>query len=122
MICESLSQASPDETVSANAAVARSASLPIVVLFGRRLLPERQPRCIAPDFSGHARTLIKQYELDHLKRLQDPGQSYMYSQLWEGIRNSLVIALVTVALMLVFLASGDHFYGIMGALQRISLS
>ena len=37
----------------------------IVVLFGERLLPERHPRSIAPDFSGHARTLIKQYELDH---------------------------------------------------------
>ncbi len=37
----------------------------IVVLFGERLLPERHPRSIAPDFSGHARTLIEQYELDH---------------------------------------------------------
>ena len=37
----------------------------IVVLFGERLLPERHPRSIAPDFSGHARTLIAQYELDH---------------------------------------------------------
>src|SRR3954451_15926167 len=37
----------------------------IVVLFGERLLPERHPRSIAPDFSGHARTLIAQYALDH---------------------------------------------------------
>ena len=37
----------------------------IAVLFGERLLPERHPRSIAPDFSGHARTLIAQYELDH---------------------------------------------------------
>ena len=37
----------------------------VVVLFGERLLPERTPRSIAPDFSGHARTLIAQYELDH---------------------------------------------------------
>src|SRR3954453_14985109 len=37
----------------------------ITVLFGERLLPERHPRSIAPDFSGHARTLIDQYELDH---------------------------------------------------------
>jgi di/tricarboxylate transporter len=36
-----------------------------IVLFGERLLPERTPRSIAPDFSGHARTLIAQYELDH---------------------------------------------------------
>ena len=37
----------------------------IVVLFGERLLPERHPRSIAPDFSDHARTLVAQYELDH---------------------------------------------------------
>src|SRR3954452_13038602 len=37
----------------------------IAVLLGERLLPERRPRSIAPDFSGHARTLIAQYELDH---------------------------------------------------------
>src|SRR4051794_6734492 len=37
----------------------------IVVVFGERLLPERHPRSIAPDFSGHARTLIAQYRLDH---------------------------------------------------------
>ena len=34
-------------------------------MFGERLLPARTPRSIAPDFSGHARTLIAQYELDH---------------------------------------------------------
>lgn len=37
----------------------------IVLLFGERLLPARKQRSIAPDFSGHARTLIAQYELDH---------------------------------------------------------
>jgi di/tricarboxylate transporter len=37
----------------------------IVVLFGERLLPQRHPRSIAADFSGHARTLITQYQLDH---------------------------------------------------------
>ena len=37
----------------------------IVLLLGERLLPARTPRSIAPDFSGHARTLIAQYELDH---------------------------------------------------------
>jgi len=36
----------------------------IVVVFGERLLPQRTPRSIAPDFSDHARTLIAQYELD----------------------------------------------------------
>ena len=43
----------------------------IAVLFGERLLPERHPRSIAPDFSGHARTLIEQYELDHPARRAD---------------------------------------------------
>lgn len=43
------------------------------------------------------------FTLQHLQRLADPGQSYMYSQLFEGIQNSLVIAIVTVVLMIVFL-------------------
>jgi di/tricarboxylate transporter len=34
----------------------------IVLLFGRRLLPERSPRSISRDFSEHARTLVGQYE------------------------------------------------------------
>ena len=33
----------------------------IVLLFGRRLLPDREPETIPPDLSGHARTLIRQY-------------------------------------------------------------
>jgi di/tricarboxylate transporter len=37
----------------------------IVLLFGERLLPDRTARSIAPDFSDHARTLARQYELDH---------------------------------------------------------
>ena len=37
----------------------------IVVLAGERLLPDRTPRTIPPDFSEHARTLVEQYELDH---------------------------------------------------------
>lgn len=37
----------------------------IVILFGERLLPERTPRCIQRDFSTHARTLVRQYGLDH---------------------------------------------------------
>jgi di/tricarboxylate transporter len=39
-------------------------TIAIVVLFGERLLPSRTPRRIRPDFSGHARTLVEQYELD----------------------------------------------------------
>ena len=35
----------------------------IIALFGRRLLPERQPRLLPVDFSAHARTLVEQYEL-----------------------------------------------------------
>lgn len=33
----------------------------IVLVFGRRLLPDREPETIPPDLSGHARTLIRQY-------------------------------------------------------------
>ncbi len=36
----------------------------IVVLFGRRLLPDRQTRYTSKDFSTHATTLLRQYELD----------------------------------------------------------
>ena len=41
-----------------------SGTIAIVVLFGERLLPDRTPRTIPPDFSEHARTLVAQYELD----------------------------------------------------------
>jgi len=40
-------------------------TIAIVVLFGERLLPSRQARTLPPDFSDHARTLIRQCELDH---------------------------------------------------------
>jgi putative spermidine/putrescine transport system permease protein len=43
------------------------------------------------------------FTLQHLERLADPGQAYMYAQLFQGIQNSLVIAAVTVVLMIVFL-------------------
>jgi di/tricarboxylate transporter len=39
-------------------------TMAIVVLFGQRLLPERQGRTIPPDLSKHARTLVEQYRLD----------------------------------------------------------
>lgn len=37
------------------------AAIGIVLLFGRKLLPDREPERIPPDLSGHARTLIRQY-------------------------------------------------------------
>jgi di/tricarboxylate transporter len=36
----------------------------IVVLFGRRLVPERKPRHISKDFTEHARTLLGHYDLE----------------------------------------------------------
>ena len=36
----------------------------LVLLFGERLLPHRQPRSGSRDFSEHARTLVEQYGLD----------------------------------------------------------
>jgi di/tricarboxylate transporter len=36
----------------------------ITVLFGRRLLPERRSQSIPADFSGHAHTLVEQYQLE----------------------------------------------------------
>jgi di/tricarboxylate transporter len=40
-------------------------TIAIVALLGERLLPSRTARTIGPDFSGHARTLVQQYELEH---------------------------------------------------------
>jgi di/tricarboxylate transporter len=40
-------------------------TIAIVALLGERLLPSRSARTIGPDFSGHARTLVRQYELEH---------------------------------------------------------
>ena len=36
-------------------------TIAVVVLFGDRLIPDRAPRNVPPDFSEHARTLIRQY-------------------------------------------------------------
>jgi di/tricarboxylate transporter len=38
-------------------------AIAIVVLFGSRLLPDRNPAALPPDLSDHARTLIDQYAL-----------------------------------------------------------
>jgi di/tricarboxylate transporter len=40
-------------------------TITIVALFGERLLPSRTARTISPDYSGHARTLARQYALEH---------------------------------------------------------
>ena len=40
-------------------------TIAIVALFGDRLLPSRTARTIGPDFSGHARTLVEEYALEH---------------------------------------------------------
>ena len=40
-------------------------SIAIVALFGERLVPARTARTTGRDFSGHARTLVRQYELNH---------------------------------------------------------
>ena len=40
-------------------------TIAIVVLLGERLLPSRTARKIGRDFSGHARRLVQQYELEH---------------------------------------------------------
>lgn len=39
-------------------------TIAVVVLFGERLVPNRKPRSMPPDFSGHARTLVEQYHLE----------------------------------------------------------
>lgn len=39
-------------------------TLALILLFGRRLLPERHSQSIPADFSAHASTLVEQYRLD----------------------------------------------------------
>jgi di/tricarboxylate transporter len=39
-------------------------TIAIVVVFGERLLPHRAPRTMPADFSNHARTLVRHYDLD----------------------------------------------------------
>jgi di/tricarboxylate transporter len=41
-------------------------TIAIVALLGERLRPSRTAPTIGPDLSGHARTLVRQYELEHL--------------------------------------------------------
>jgi hypothetical protein len=54
-------------------------TLAVVVLFGRRLLPERTARVLPPDLSRHAHTLAEEYLLeDGLFRLRvRPGSPYV---------------------------------------------
>ncbi|MDL2408849.1 SLC13 family permease [Rhizobium calliandrae] len=40
-------------------------SIIIVMLFGKRLLPDRRSESIPADFSGHAQTLVQHYNLEH---------------------------------------------------------
>ena len=40
-------------------------SILIVIWFGKRLLPERQSEVIPADLSGHAKTLVQHYNLEH---------------------------------------------------------
>ena len=53
-----------------------AAAVAIVLLVGRRLLPDREPETITPDLSGHARTLIEQYGLgEWVAKLEIPEDS-----------------------------------------------
>ena len=51
-------------------------SIIIVIWLGKRLLPERQSDTMPADFSGHARTLVQHYHLEHgLHQLAVPASS-----------------------------------------------
>lgn len=53
-----------------------AAAVAIVLLFGKRLLPEREPETITPDLSEHAQTLIEQYGLgEWVAKLEIPEGS-----------------------------------------------
>jgi di/tricarboxylate transporter len=53
-----------------------AAAIAIVLVAGKRLLPDREPERITPDLSGHARTLIEQYGLgDWVAKLEIPESS-----------------------------------------------
>ncbi|MGH8953048.1 MAG: SLC13 family permease, partial [Acidimicrobiia bacterium] len=52
------------------------AGIAIVLVVGRRILPEREPETITPDLSDHARTLIEQYGLgEWVAKLEVPEGS-----------------------------------------------
>ena len=52
------------------------ATILIVLLFGKRLLPDREPETITPDLSDHARTLVEQYGLgEWVAKLEIPEGS-----------------------------------------------
>ncbi len=52
------------------------AAIAIVLVVGRRILPEREPETITPDLSDHARTLIEQYGLgEWVAKLEVPEGS-----------------------------------------------
>jgi di/tricarboxylate transporter len=53
-------------------------TIAIVVLFGERLLPNRTPRTIPPDFSAHVRRLTQQYGLDARTRRLEVGPHSPY--------------------------------------------
>ena len=53
-----------------------AAAIAIVLLVGRRLLPDREPETFTPDLSDHARTLIEQYGLgEWVAKLEIPEGS-----------------------------------------------
>jgi di/tricarboxylate transporter len=61
----------------------------IILLVGDRLLPDREPDRIAPDLSGHARTLVSQYAPgEWVARLELPDESPLVGQAADQIDTS----------------------------------
>jgi di/tricarboxylate transporter len=64
-------------------------AIAIVLLLGRRLLPDREPERIPPDLSGHARTLIAEYAPgEWLARLELGPESRLVGSPADTLRDS----------------------------------
>jgi di/tricarboxylate transporter len=72
------------------------AAIAIVLLVGRRLLPDREPETITTDLSDHARTLIEHYGLgEWVARLEVPEGSPLIGTPASRISSDVVIVDVT---------------------------
>src|SRR6185369_14699436 len=75
-------------------------SIIIVILLGKRLLPERQSEAIPADFSGHAHTLVQHYNLEHgLHQLAVPAASPLIGTARKAIDLSAYAGLRAVAFL-----------------------
>ena len=71
-------------------------AMALALVFGRRLIPDREPETIRPDLGDHARTLIDHYELGRrVARVEVPKDSPLVGQPAAGLGGGVRITEVT---------------------------